>query len=130
MNTFIRLKLQLLLFVMFVVCLLLKTSKSGWLAWICLIGSSFVLDFKYVLSFFLKNMTLQSIAFWTIIHLYFQFQLLRYNCLISFSSLCPPQKGNVANQREHLILLLANSHIRQSHKQTLVSQVLASIVIE
>ncbi|KAI5662239.1 hypothetical protein M9H77_21562 [Catharanthus roseus] len=32
------------------------------------------------------------------------------------------QKGNVANQREHLILLLANSHIRQSHKQTLVSQ--------
>ncbi|KAA8526709.1 hypothetical protein F0562_009062 [Nyssa sinensis] len=28
------------------------------------------------------------------------------------------QKGNVANQREHLILLLANTHIRKSHKQT------------
>ncbi|XP_015581453.2 putative callose synthase 8 isoform X1 [Ricinus communis] len=28
------------------------------------------------------------------------------------------QEGNVANQREHLILLLANTHIRQSHKQT------------
>ncbi|KAK6134488.1 hypothetical protein DH2020_031770 [Rehmannia glutinosa] len=27
------------------------------------------------------------------------------------------QKGNVANQREHLILLLANSHVRQIHKQ-------------
>ncbi|KAL3651083.1 putative callose synthase 8 [Castilleja foliolosa] len=27
------------------------------------------------------------------------------------------QKGNVANQREHLILLLANSHARQTHKQ-------------
>ncbi|KAL8512379.1 hypothetical protein ACS0TY_018750 [Phlomoides rotata] len=27
------------------------------------------------------------------------------------------QKGNVANQREHLILLLANSHIRHTHKQ-------------
>ncbi|XP_050220253.1 putative callose synthase 8 isoform X2 [Mercurialis annua] len=30
------------------------------------------------------------------------------------------QEGNVANQREHLILLLANTHIRQSHKQTSV----------
>ncbi|KAH6785388.1 hypothetical protein C2S51_037843 [Perilla frutescens var. frutescens] len=28
------------------------------------------------------------------------------------------QKGNVANQREHLILLLANSHIRHTHKQS------------
>ncbi|KAK1591245.1 hypothetical protein Q3G72_004616 [Acer saccharum] len=28
------------------------------------------------------------------------------------------QEGNVANQREHLILLLANIHIRQSHKQS------------
>ncbi|KAL3576497.1 hypothetical protein D5086_021780 [Populus alba] len=28
------------------------------------------------------------------------------------------QEGNVANQREHLILLLASTHIRQSHKQT------------
>ncbi|XAR56395.1 1,3-beta-glucan synthase [Bertholletia excelsa] len=28
------------------------------------------------------------------------------------------QKGNVANQREHLILLLANTHVRQSSKQT------------
>ncbi|KAK2980586.1 hypothetical protein RJ640_000181, partial [Escallonia rubra] len=27
------------------------------------------------------------------------------------------QKGNVANQREHLILLLANTHIRKSNKQ-------------
>ncbi|KAL8473516.1 hypothetical protein ACS0TY_030375 [Phlomoides rotata] len=27
------------------------------------------------------------------------------------------QKGNVANQREHLIRLLANSHIRHTHKQ-------------
>ncbi|GFQ05755.1 putative callose synthase 8 [Phtheirospermum japonicum] len=27
------------------------------------------------------------------------------------------QKGNVANQREHLILLFANSHVRQTHKQ-------------
>ncbi|KAG2676273.1 hypothetical protein I3760_12G045500 [Carya illinoinensis] len=27
------------------------------------------------------------------------------------------QKGNVANQREHLILLLANNHIRQTHDQ-------------
>ncbi|GER33644.1 glucan synthase-like 4 [Striga asiatica] len=28
------------------------------------------------------------------------------------------QKGNVANQREHLILLLANTHVRKAHKQT------------
>ncbi|RVW60252.1 putative callose synthase 8 [Vitis vinifera] len=28
------------------------------------------------------------------------------------------QEGNVANQREHLILLLANSHIRQASKET------------
>ncbi|KAL6506932.1 putative callose synthase 8 [Orobanche hederae] len=28
-----------------------------------------------------------------------------------------PCKGNVANQREHLILLLANSHIRRTHKK-------------
>ncbi|KAL8477489.1 hypothetical protein ACS0TY_029690 [Phlomoides rotata] len=27
------------------------------------------------------------------------------------------QKGNVANQREHLIRLLVNSHIRHTHKQ-------------
>ncbi|KAL8135546.1 putative callose synthase 8 isoform X2 [Apium graveolens] len=27
------------------------------------------------------------------------------------------QKGNISNQREHLILLLANTHIRQSNKQ-------------
>ncbi|XP_028112795.1 putative callose synthase 8 isoform X1 [Camellia sinensis] len=32
------------------------------------------------------------------------------------------QKGNVANQREHLILLLANTHIRKIPKQTNVSQ--------
>ncbi|KAK6946569.1 1,3-beta-glucan synthase subunit FKS1-like, domain-1 [Dillenia turbinata] len=32
------------------------------------------------------------------------------------------QKGNVANQREHLILLLANAHIRQSSKQTPISK--------
>ncbi|XP_021773953.1 putative callose synthase 8 [Chenopodium quinoa] len=32
------------------------------------------------------------------------------------------QKGNVANQREHLILLLANTHIRQSHKLASVLQ--------
>ncbi|CDP06081.1 unnamed protein product [Coffea canephora] len=32
------------------------------------------------------------------------------------------QKGNVANQREHLILLLANTHIRKSHKETSVSK--------
>ncbi|XP_060187946.1 putative callose synthase 8 isoform X2 [Lycium barbarum] len=30
------------------------------------------------------------------------------------------QKGNVANQREHLILLLANTHVRQTQKQVLV----------
>ncbi|KAK4355329.1 hypothetical protein RND71_024300 [Anisodus tanguticus] len=30
------------------------------------------------------------------------------------------QKGNVANQREHLILLLANMHVRQTQKQVLV----------
>ncbi|KAL3508824.1 hypothetical protein ACH5RR_028225 [Cinchona calisaya] len=33
------------------------------------------------------------------------------------------QKGNVANQREHLILLLANTHIRQPHKQTSDSKI-------
>ncbi|XP_057461314.1 putative callose synthase 8 [Actinidia eriantha] len=32
------------------------------------------------------------------------------------------QKGNVANQREHIILLLANTHIRQSPKQTNMSK--------
>ncbi|KAJ4842397.1 putative callose synthase 8 [Turnera subulata] len=32
------------------------------------------------------------------------------------------QEGNVANQREHLILLLANTHIRQSHKQQSISK--------
>ncbi|XP_065861638.1 putative callose synthase 8 isoform X1 [Euphorbia lathyris] len=32
------------------------------------------------------------------------------------------QEGNVANQREHLILLLANSHIRQSHKQASIAK--------
>ncbi|XP_012074237.1 putative callose synthase 8 isoform X2 [Jatropha curcas] len=32
------------------------------------------------------------------------------------------QEGNVANQREHLILLLANTHIRQCHKQTSISK--------
>lgn len=32
------------------------------------------------------------------------------------------QSGNVANQREHLILLLANLHIRQPHKQTYMSK--------
>ncbi|XP_057949634.1 putative callose synthase 8 isoform X1 [Malania oleifera] len=32
------------------------------------------------------------------------------------------QKGNVANQREHLILLLANTHIRHPHKQTCISK--------
>ncbi|KAJ4726559.1 Callose synthase-like protein [Melia azedarach] len=32
------------------------------------------------------------------------------------------QKGNVANQREHLILLLANSHIRHCHKQSSISK--------
>lgn len=41
--------------------------------------------------------------------------------LILFAS-C--QKGNVANQREHLILLLANTHIRLSNKQAYVSKVL------
>ncbi|XP_057540291.1 putative callose synthase 8 isoform X2 [Amaranthus tricolor] len=30
------------------------------------------------------------------------------------------QNGNIANQREHLTLLLANTHIRNSHKQTSV----------
>ncbi|CAL8150603.1 unnamed protein product [Prunus armeniaca] len=30
------------------------------------------------------------------------------------------QEGNVANQREHLLLLLANIHIRKTHKQTSV----------
>uniref|UniRef100_A0A1S3X858 Callose synthase 8 n=3 Tax=Nicotiana TaxID=4085 RepID=A0A1S3X858_TOBAC len=30
------------------------------------------------------------------------------------------QEGNVANQREHLILLLANAHVRQTQKQVLV----------
>ncbi|PHT43719.1 putative callose synthase 8 [Capsicum baccatum] len=30
------------------------------------------------------------------------------------------QKGNVANQREHLILLLANTHVRQTQKQVVV----------
>ncbi|OVA03950.1 Glycosyl transferase [Macleaya cordata] len=32
------------------------------------------------------------------------------------------QKGNVANQREHLILLLANIHVRQTHKQSSMSK--------
>ncbi|KNA15478.1 hypothetical protein SOVF_097910 [Spinacia oleracea] len=32
------------------------------------------------------------------------------------------QTGSVANQREHLLLLLANTHIRQSHKQASVLQ--------
>ncbi|KAH7543937.1 hypothetical protein JRO89_XS15G0067100 [Xanthoceras sorbifolium] len=32
------------------------------------------------------------------------------------------QEGNVANQREHLILLLANIHVRQSHKQSSISK--------
>ncbi|KAH9723648.1 putative callose synthase 8 [Citrus sinensis] len=32
------------------------------------------------------------------------------------------QEGNVANQRENLILLLANIHIRQSHKQSPISE--------
>ncbi|XP_074319213.1 putative callose synthase 8 isoform X1 [Silene latifolia] len=32
------------------------------------------------------------------------------------------QTGNVVNQREHLIMLLANTHIRQSHKLTSVLQ--------
>ncbi|KAL9145596.1 hypothetical protein ABFS82_13G054300 [Erythranthe guttata] len=41
-----------------------------------------------------------------------------YMDLLDWLQLCFGfQKGNVTNQREHLILLLANSHIRQTHKQ-------------
>ncbi|TQD92620.1 hypothetical protein C1H46_021731 [Malus baccata] len=36
------------------------------------------------------------------------------------------QEGNVTNQREHLLLLLANIHIRKTHKQATVSKVLLS----
>ncbi|XP_056172840.1 putative callose synthase 8 isoform X2 [Syzygium oleosum] len=32
------------------------------------------------------------------------------------------QEGNVANQREHLLLLLANAHVRHNQNQTLVSK--------
>ncbi|KAJ8755066.1 hypothetical protein K2173_016646 [Erythroxylum novogranatense] len=32
------------------------------------------------------------------------------------------QEGNIANQREHLILLIANTHIRQSYKQSSISK--------
>uniref|UniRef100_A0A6N2N329 1,3-beta-glucan synthase n=1 Tax=Salix viminalis TaxID=40686 RepID=A0A6N2N329_SALVM len=32
------------------------------------------------------------------------------------------QEGNVANQREHLILLLASIHVRKSHKQTSINK--------
>ncbi|CAK7351703.1 unnamed protein product [Dovyalis caffra] len=37
------------------------------------------------------------------------------------------QDGNVVNQREHLILLLANTHIRQSHKQISINKELEMI---
>ncbi|XP_059662797.1 putative callose synthase 8 [Cornus florida] len=40
------------------------------------------------------------------------------------------QKGNVANQKEHLILLLANTHIRQIHKQTYMSKLADEAVDE
>nr|GMD87572.1 hypothetical protein Iba_chr14bCG17060 [Ipomoea batatas]GMD90264.1 hypothetical protein Iba_chr14dCG7990 [Ipomoea batatas]GMD92557.1 hypothetical protein Iba_chr14eCG10280 [Ipomoea batatas]GME06347.1 hypothetical protein Iba_scaffold3997CG0480 [Ipomoea batatas] len=43
---FQRLKLLLLLFAIFVVCPSLKNVEDDWLTWICLIGSSFALDFK------------------------------------------------------------------------------------
>ncbi|KAI3865921.1 hypothetical protein MKX03_024071 [Papaver bracteatum] len=40
------------------------------------------------------------------------------------------QKGNVANQREHLILLLANIHARGPHKQASMSELRESAVDE
>ncbi|XP_024028224.1 putative callose synthase 8 [Morus notabilis] len=40
------------------------------------------------------------------------------------------QEGNVANQREHLILLLANTHIRKAHKQTSSSKIEDVVVDE
>ncbi|MED6118112.1 hypothetical protein PIB30_000095 [Stylosanthes scabra] len=40
------------------------------------------------------------------------------------------QEGNVANQREHLILLLANMHTRQTHNQTSVLKLAEGTVDE
>ncbi|XP_062011839.1 putative callose synthase 8 isoform X2 [Rosa rugosa] len=40
------------------------------------------------------------------------------------------QEGNVANQREHLLLLLANIHKRKTHKQTSVSKLGDAVVDE
>ncbi|KAL6975553.1 hypothetical protein U1Q18_024347 [Sarracenia purpurea var. burkii] len=40
------------------------------------------------------------------------------------------QRGNVANQREHLILLLANTHIRKNSKQTNISKLGDQVVNE
>ncbi|CAH9091019.1 unnamed protein product, partial [Cuscuta epithymum] len=40
------------------------------------------------------------------------------------------QKGNIDNQREHLILLIANIHVRQAHEHTLVPKVVDFAVDE
>ena len=39
------------------------------------------------------------------------------------------QKDNVANQKEHLILLLANIHIRQTHDQISNSKVFLLFIL-
>lgn len=48
--------------------------------------------------------------------------------ILLISLLCLDQKDNAANQKEHLILLLANMHIRHTHDQASNSKVFFSLI--
>ena len=47
-----------------------------------------------------------------------------YKCVMCIIFFVLHQEGNVANQREHLILLLANAHTRHFNKQASISEIL------
>lgn len=88
--------------------------------WICLIGSEPCLGSRHV--FLLPNRTWIGERLW---------QTNFFSCLhyIMTNKLCfPPQKDNVRNQREHLILLLANNHIRLQPKPEPLNKVLSFLL--
>ncbi|XP_062105024.1 putative callose synthase 8 [Humulus lupulus] len=51
-----------------------------------------------------------------------------FDASLNFHNVFSNHEGNVANQREHLILLLANIHIRKANKQSILK--LEDVVVD
>ncbi len=133
--------LQLQPSAIFVVYLQSKIFRNGGQSQICLIFFSIGLDFRwYILDFWFSFLSYSSILYYVVSHHIRNLQVGTWRNSPIFSKL-PTfrqwrfswyhycvfflfyQEDNVANQKEHLILLIANKHIRQTHPKTSNSKV-------